>query len=123
MSLLSKPFASSGKDGVITVRPGTLAYQFSGVWEWVAPVRRPPPELPRKTIGIENWPPDIYRICAALLTIWSKATSEKLQVMNSITGRNPHMAAPTPKPEKPFSLIGVSMIRLGPNRFNRPSLT
>src|SRR5450631_4209352 len=107
MALLSNPFASSGNEGVIKVRPGTLAYQFSGVWECVAPVRRPPPELPRKTIGIENCPPDMYRICAALLTIWSKATREKLQVMNSTTGLKPYMAAPTPNPEKPFSLIGV----------------
>jgi len=34
--------------------------------------------------------------------------------MNSIIGRNPTIAAPTPRPVNPFSLIGVSIIRLGP---------
>src|SRR5205814_8833409 len=36
--------------------------------------------------------------------------------MNSIIGRKPTMAAPTPSPAKPFSLIGVSIIRFGPKR-------
>ena len=43
--------------------------------------------------------------------------------MNSTTGRNPIMAAPTPNPAKPDSLIGVSMTRFGPNFCNRPELT
>jgi hypothetical protein len=36
--------------------------------------------------------------------------------MNSIIGRSPTIAAPMPKPANPFSLIGVSMMRLGPKR-------
>lgn len=34
----------------------------------------------------------------------------KFQVMNSIIGFNPYMAAPTVMPVKPDSVIGVSMI-------------
>ncbi len=59
----------------------------------------------------------------ALFTTWSKATSEKLNVMNSIIGRSPTIAAPMPKPANPFSLIGVSMMRLGPKRCSNPALT
>ena len=33
------------------------------------------------------------------------------------------IAAPTPMPAKPFSLIGVSMIRFGPKRSSKPWLT
>ena len=55
----------------------------------------------------------------ALFTTWSKATKEKLKVMNSMIGRSPTMAAPTPMPANPFSLIGVSMIRLGPETFEQ----
>src|SRR5207253_2230230 len=48
---------------------------------------------------------------------------EKLKVMNSMIGRNPTTAAPMPSPAKPFSLIGVSTIRFGPNRSSSPWLT
>jgi len=44
---------------------------------------------------------------------------EKLNVINSIIGRRPYKAAPTPIPVKPISLIGVSQIRLSPNFFQR----
>ena len=37
------------------------------------------------------------------------------QLMNSMIGRSPTIAAPTPRPEKPASLIGVSITRRGPN--------
>ena len=40
----------------------------------------------------------MYSIFAALLMIWSMATRLKFQVMNSMIGRRPHMAAPTPRP-------------------------
>jgi len=59
----------------------------------------------------------------ALFTIWSNATNEKLKVMNSTIGRSPTMAAPMPRPAKPFSLIGVSMIRSAPKRSSNPWLT
>ena len=48
---------------------------------------------------------------------------EKLQVINSTTGRRPCMAAPTPNPAKPDSLIGVSITRFEPNFCNKPELT
>ena len=57
---------------------------------------------------------------AALLTIWSMQTQVNDQLMNSMIGRSPAIAAPTPRPEKPASLIGVSMMRLGPNLFEHP---
>ena len=59
-------------------------------------------------------------IFGALFTTWSKATSEKLNVMNSIIGRSPTMAAPIPIPAKPFSLMGVSIILAGPKRSSNP---
>ena len=43
--------------------------------------------------------------------------------MNSTTGRIPIMAAPTARPEKAASLIGVSIIRSDPNFSNKPSET
>jgi hypothetical protein len=60
---------------------------------------------------------------AALLMIWSNATKLKFQVMNSMTGRRPVMAAPMPMPAKPASAMGVSMTRRSPNCSSRPSLT
>ena len=74
--------------------------------------RRP---APRNTIGIVNCPPDMWRILAALLMIWSIATSEKFQVMNSMIGRSPIIAAPMPTPAKPHSAMGVSITRFSPN--------
>jgi hypothetical protein len=40
--------------------------------------------------------------------------------MNSITGRSPTIAAPTPRPAKPSSVIGVSTTRSSPNRSSSP---
>ena len=48
------------------------------------------------------------------LTIWSIASSEKLIVISSTTGRSPVMAAPTPMPTIVFSEIGVSRTRFSP---------
>ena len=45
--------------------------------------------------------------------IWSIACMAKFQVMNSTIGFRPAMAAPTPMPAKPCSVIGVSITRLG----------
>src|SRR5260221_414758 len=47
-------------------------------------------------------------------------TSVKLQLIYSMIGRSPAIAAPTPSPEKPASLIGVSITRCGPNRSSIP---
>ena len=44
--------------------------------------------------------------------IWSDARIEKFHVMNSITGRRPAIAAPTPTAAKPSSVIGVSTTRV-----------
>ena len=58
-------------------------------------------------MGQPNCPPDMYSIFGALLMIWSAATRQKLQLMNSMIGRSPYIAAPMPRPEKPVSLMGV----------------
>jgi hypothetical protein len=60
---------------------------------------------------------------AAELMIWSIACMAKLKVMNSTIGFNPPKAAPTPRPVKPCSVIGVSITRLSPNSSSRPWLT
>jgi hypothetical protein len=60
---------------------------------------------------------------AAFWTIWSKATSEKLMVIISTTGRSPVMAAPMPQPTMASSAIGASTTRIGPNVSSRPSVT
>ncbi len=73
-------------------------------------------------MGTWNCPPDIVIMFGALLTTWSKATSEKENVMNSMIGRSPVMAAPMPSPAKPASAMGVSMTRLEPNFSNSPWL-
>jgi hypothetical protein len=45
---------------------------------------------------------------------------EKLKVMNSMMGLKPYIAAPTPTPVNPVSVMGVSIIRLGPHLSRRP---
>jgi hypothetical protein len=62
-------------------------------------------------------------MCAAWLTIWSIASSEKLIVISSTTGRVPVIAAPTPIPTIVFSEIGVSRTRASPNSSSRPAVT
>ena len=62
-------------------------------------------------------------MCAAWLTIWSIASSEKLIVISSTTGRSPVIAAPTPIPTIVFSEIGVSRTRASPNSSSRPAVT
>ena len=55
--------------------------------------------------------------------IWSKASSEKLTVISSTTGRSPAIAEPTPMPTIVFSEIGVSRTRRSPNSSSSPSVT
>ena len=43
-----------------------------------------------------NWPPDMWRMVAALFMIWSSASRLKLQVITSTIGRIPPSAAPIP---------------------------
>ena len=46
-----------------------------------------------------------------------------LIVMNSTMGRSPAIAAPTPRPANPCSVIGVSTTRLSPNSASKPCVT
>ena len=50
----------------------------------------------------------------------SAATKLNDQLMNSTIGRSPIMAAAIDMPAKPFSLIGVSMMRSSPNSSSMP---
>jgi hypothetical protein len=47
------------------------------------------------------------RIVAAVLTIWSSASSAEVDVMISTIGRMPPIAAPMPAPTKPLRQRGV----------------
>src|SRR5213595_3858378 len=60
-------------------------------------------------------------MAAAQLTIWSRASSEKLIVISSTTGRRPTIAAPTPAPTIVISEntivgagVGAAMVGLRP---------
>ena len=77
----------------------------------------------RITSGTFTWAPNMYRIDAALLITWSSASSEKLIVISSTTGRSPAIAAPTPMPTIVFSEIGVSRTRFSPNSSSSPAVT
>ena len=46
----------------------------------------------------------------------------KLIVIISTTGRSPSIAAPAANPTNPFSAIGVSTTRLGPNSLSKPAV-
>ena len=83
----------------------------------------PAPFGVRITSGQRTSPPNIAPIFAAWLMTWSIATSRKLSVMISTTGRSPSIAAPTPAPTKPSSEIGVSRTRSAPNSAIRPAVT
>src|SRR5688572_6647935 len=75
------------------------------------------------TIGMLYCPPDMYDSFAAEFTIWSSASSAKLKVIISTTGRSPTIAAPIPIPVNPDSAIGVSTMRFGPKSFSSPWVT
>src|SRR3954471_15034616 len=96
MAALRRPLASAAVDGTATSSPGTCRYSASKLWECVGPSWWPEPPGIRITIGTFTWPPNMYRIDAAQLMIWSSASSEKFTVMISTTGRRPTIAAPTP---------------------------
>ena len=74
------------------------------------------PEIHQTSISFGSMQPNAG-IWSLLL---SYATKEKLKVMNSIIGRQPFIAAPTPIPAKPNSEIGVSITLFAPNSANIP---
>ena len=59
---------------------------------------------------------------AAILTIWSNPTREKLIDINSTIGFKPAAALPIPAPINPASEIGVSLIRSGPYFSKKPEV-
>ena len=123
MAAFSSPLASAGFAGATTFSPGVAANQPSKLCECCAVSWLPAPLGVRMTSGQRTSPPNMAPILAAWLTTWSIATSRKLSVMISTTGRSPSIAAPTPAPTKPSSEIGVSRTRSGPNSSSRPAVT
>ena len=119
----NSPMTSRGVAGVTTVSPGTDAYHPSKDCECVAPTEAPAPVTVRIISGMENCPPDIYRILAAWFTIWSIASRLKLMVISSTTGRRPTIAAPTPAPTITDSASGESLIRRFPYCSQKPLVT
>ena len=65
------------------------------------------PVAMRITIGTLNCPPDMWRMVAALLTIWSSARRLNLQVITSTIGRIPPAAARSPHDERGFRQGGI----------------
>src|SRR5690606_27613933 len=106
MADLSSPLASAGSIQLITFSPGVLAIQASNIWECCCANWPADPDGPRNTMGQPYWPPDCESVLAALLTIWSNASMAKFQVINSTIGFRPFIAAPTPRPAKPSSVMG-----------------
>ncbi len=120
---MSSPLASAGVAGATTFSPGMWANHTSSDWECWAVSWLPAPLGVRITIGQRTSPPNIAPILAAWLTTWSIATSRKLIVMISTTGRSPSIAAPIPAPTNPSSEIGVSRTRSAPNSSSSPAET
>ncbi len=98
-------------------------YSTSKLCECCADSWWPAPPGMRMTNGTFASPPNMYRIFAALLTIWSYAISEKLMVIISTTGRRPSIAEPMALPTITSSAIGASTTRFSPKRSSRPSVT
>ena len=74
----SMPRASSSVAGARILRPGMWAYQPSRLCECWAASCRPAPVAMRITSGTANCPPDMWRMVAALLTIWSSARQAEI---------------------------------------------
>ena len=98
-------------------RAGRTPRSSASAWGRAGGPRRP-------ASGSPSAPSPGRRTCSgstrAWLTIWSIASSEKLTVISSTTGRSPSIAAPTPMPTMVFSEIGVSRTRFSPNSSSRP---
>ncbi len=89
IAAFSSPFASAGVLGTATSSPGMWRYIASRQCEWVGPSWWPAPCGIRITSGTFTWPPNMYRIEAAQLMIWSSASNEKLIVISSTIGPQP----------------------------------
>jgi hypothetical protein len=74
----SMPRASSTVAGASTRRPGIWAYQPSRLCECWAASCLPAPVAMRITSGTPNWPPDMWRMVAAVFMIWSSASRLKI---------------------------------------------
>ena len=114
--------ASSTVAGASTLMPGTWAYHTSRLCECCAATCRPAPVAMRIASGTLICPPLMWRIAAALLTIWSSASRLKFTVITSTIGRIPPIAAPMPAPTNADSDRGASRIRSGPNSSRKPLL-
>ena len=94
--------------------------QASRDWECWAAIDMPAPAIVWMVRGSVAAPPNMYFILAAWLTSWSMAMPRKSMNMMSMIGRVPVAAAPTPRPTRAASEIGVSKTRSTPKRACRP---
>ena len=71
--------------------------------------------IERITSGTDTAPPYMYRLLAAMLTIWFIAMRTKSIRICTWTGRSPAIAAPIATPVIASSESGVLKTRSGPN--------
>ena len=109
-----RPFASAGVDGATIFRPGIPISQETGICEWIAPKRAPPPTTERITSGTLCRPSVRNQYLVDWLIRLSMESARKSPNMISSTGRFPDTAAPNAAPVIASSEIGVSKTRLAP---------
>lgn len=120
MAAFKSPLLSSASYGEMVIRPGILAYQAAKHCECWAATAAAGPLRPLKTIPPCKIPELMYEVFALLLMIWSIAWRAKFHVMNSTIGLSPINDAPTARPVKPASVIGVSLTLSVPNLSTSP---
>ncbi len=119
---LSRPFASAGVEGATIFRPGIPVSHETGICEWIAPKRAPPPTTERITSGQLCRSPVRNQYFVAWLIRLSIDSARKSPNMISSTGRLPVTAAPKAAPVIASSEIGVSNTRSGPYFSWRPGV-
>ena len=119
---LSRPFASAGVEGATIFRPGMPVSHETGICEWIAPKRAPPPTTERITSGQLCRSPVRNQYFVAWLIRLSIDSARKSPNMISSTGRLPVTAAPKAAPVIASSEIGVSNTRSGPYFSWRPGV-
>ena len=94
IAAFSRPFASAGVAGAAIFSPGMPISQETGICEWMAPKRPPPPTTERMTSGTLWRPPVRNQYFVAWLISESMDSARKSPNMISSTGRLPVRAAP-----------------------------
>src|SRR4051812_33434837 len=123
IAAFSSALASAGVDGATSLSPGMPWNQATGVCEWIAPKRPPPPTIERTVSGTLARSLEMYQYFAAWLTRLSIASGRKSPNMISTTGRRPATALPNAAPASASSEIGVSNTRSAPCFSISPGVT